>query len=123
MDLLYKEEAYKIIGACLEVHRQLGCGFLEPVYQEALEKEFVNQNISCLREMELPIYYKNEKLNKYYQADFVCYDKIIVELKSVPYINKNMEAQLLNYLHVSKLHVGYVINFKNSIIEFKRLVL
>lgn len=122
MNLLYKEEAYKIIGACLEVHKQLGCGFLEPVYQEALEKEFINQNVPCLREMELPIYYKNEKLNKYYQADFVCYDKIIVELKALSKLTSQHEAQVLNYLKATGFELGLLINFGQTSLQYKRII-
>jgi len=83
MDLLYKDEAYEIVGACMEVHRELGCGFLEAVYQEALEKEFRERNIPYNREALLEIQYKDTILRKAYSADFICYDKIIVELKAL----------------------------------------
>ena len=120
--LLYEEETYKIIGAAMEVHRELGCGFLEAVYQEALEKEFYLQHIPYKREMPLPVYYKNELLQKTYIADFVCYDKIIVELKALSGLNNEHEAQILNYLKAVKLRVGLLINFGGKSLENKRMV-
>ena len=78
MDLLYEEESYSIIGAAIAVHQELGNGFLEAVYQEVLEKEFLIRNIPYKREVQLTIYYKNEPLEKFYAADFICYDKIII---------------------------------------------
>ncbi|MFC1840658.1 GxxExxY protein [Thermodesulfobacteriota bacterium] len=122
MDLLYKKEAYNIVGCCLEVHKELGCGFLEPVYQEALEREFKNQNVPFARETELPIYYKNEKLNKYYQADFVCYEKIIVELKALSELTSQHEAQVLNYLKATGFELGLLINFGQMSLQYKRII-
>ena len=81
------------------VNKTLGCGFLEPVYQEALELEFKNQNIPYKREKELTIIFKGVELNKKYYADFVCYDKIIVEVKALSQLASDHEAQLLNYFH------------------------
>ena len=81
MDLIYKTEAYKIIGAAMEVHKELGPGFLEAVYQEAIELEFMKQNIPYQREKSMNVFYKGIKLKKRYSADYVCYDKIIVEVK------------------------------------------
>ena len=83
MDLIYKDESYKIIGACMEVHNELGCGFLESVYQEALAKEFFLQNIIFEKEKQILINYKGYSLNKNFFADFICFDKIIIELKAV----------------------------------------
>ena len=94
MDLLYEKESYSIIGAAIAVHQELGCGFLEAVYQEALEKEFLIRNIPYKREIPLTIYYKNEPLDKFYAADFVCYDKIIVELKALSAITNEHQAQV-----------------------------
>ena len=122
MDILYKEEAYKIIGACMEVHKHLGCGFLEPVYQDALEKEFMYQNLPYLREMVLPIYYKQQRLNKYYQAGFVCYDKIIVELKALSELTSQHEAQVLNYLKATGFKLGLLINFGQTSLQYKRII-
>ena len=106
----------------MEVHKHLGCGFLEPVYQEALEKEFISQKIPCKREMELPIYYKQERLNKYYQADFVCYDKIIVELKALSELTSQHEAQVLNYLKATGFELGLLINFGQTSLQYKRII-
>ena len=122
MDLIYKEESYKIIGAAMEVHRDLGCGFLEAVYQEALEIEFQKQSIPYEREKLLTIYYKGIKLKKRYSADFVCYDKIIVELKALSDLTTQNEAQVLNYLKTTKLNLGLLINFGSKSLQYKRLV-
>ncbi|MFA9192773.1 GxxExxY protein [Flavobacterium sp. FBOR7N2.3] len=94
--ILYKEESFKIIGACMKVHRSLGAGFLEAVYEEALMKEFLIQNIPFKRQLKLELYYDNQKLNKYYRADFVCYDSIILEIKAVTHIPDIFYAQLKN---------------------------
>ncbi len=91
-DLIYKQEAYKIIGACMNVHNELGCGFLEAVYSEALEYEFLEQLIQFRREVPIHIKYKKKSLNKTYTADFICYDKIIIELKAVNYLESVHEA-------------------------------
>ena len=120
--LLHEKETYKIIGAAMEVHKELGCGFLEAVYQEAMEKEFCLQHIPYRREMPLPVYYKNEILQKAYIADFVCYDKIIVELKALSGLSNEHEAQILNYLKAAKLRVGLLINFGGKSLEYKRMV-
>ena len=98
-ELIYKEESYKIIGACMEVHKVLGAGFLEAVYQEALEIEFKNQCIPFEREKELKIYFKGIELRKRYNADFVCYEKIIVETKALSNLTDDHLGQVLNYLH------------------------
>jgi GxxExxY protein len=122
MDLLYENETYKIIGAAMEVHKELGAGFLEAVYQEALEKELAIQNIPFKREAILPIYYKNILLQKVYIADFICYDKIIVELKALSALNTEHMAQLLNYLKATDLKLGLLINFGKSSLEYKRII-
>ena len=120
--MIYKEEAYKIIGAAMEVHNQLGNGFLEAVYQEALEKEFKLQNIPYSKEQRISLEYKGEKLDKYYIADFVCYDNIIVELKALGSIDSNHEAQVLNYLKATNYKLGLLINFGTRSLQSKRLV-
>ena len=119
--LLYKEESYKIIGAAMEVHRILGCGFVESVYQEALEKEFVYKGIPHEREKELSIKYKGDTLTKSFKADFVCYNKIILELKAVKEFADEHYAQLYNYLKASGMDLGILINFGTTSIEFERL--
>ena len=122
-DIIFKEESYKIIGAAIEVHKELGAGFVEPVYQEALEIEFNNQNIPYYREKNLNIFYKRQKLVKHYLADFVCYENIIVELKALSELRGDHEAQLLNYLKASKMKLGLLINFGTKSLQHKRLVL
>lgn len=122
MDLIFKEEAYKIIGACMEVHKTLGEGFLESVYQEALEKELHTQAIPHSREQKLQITYKGFILEKYYIADFVCFNSIIVELKALPALTTQHEAQMLNYLKATKLQLGILVNFGSKSLEYKRLI-
>jgi len=122
-ELLYKNEVYQIIGAAMEVHRELGPGFLEPVYQEALELEFINQSIPYIREQPLSIFYKGIKLARTYSADFLCYDQIIVELKALSQLNGEHESQLINYLKATKLRVGVLINFGAKSLEYKRMIL
>ena len=121
-ELLYKSEVFVIINAAMEGHRELGHGFLEAVYQEALELEFKERKIQYKREKPLNIFYKGQQLNKEYSADFVCYDKIIVELKALTELNSIHESQLINYLKATRLRVGLLINFGASSLEFKRLV-
>ncbi len=120
-NLLYKEESYQIIGAAMEVHRELGCGFVEPVYQEALEKEFILRKIPYEREKELTINYKGALLTKTFRADFICYDKIILELKAVKEFSDEHHAQIYNYLRASRMGLGLLINFGTASIEFQRV--
>ncbi|MDR1469517.1 MAG: GxxExxY protein, partial [Spirochaetaceae bacterium] len=122
MELLYKDEVYAILGAAMNVHNELGSGFLEAVYQEALEKEFALQNIPSRKEFHLPIYYKKQLLVKQYIADFFCYDKIIVELKALSKLNTEHYAQVLNYIKASNLELGLLINFGQSKLEYKRII-
>nr|AXS01233.1 hypothetical protein [uncultured bacterium] len=122
MGLLYEEETYSIIGAAIEVHKELGYGFLEAVYQEALEKEFISRNITYKREPILTIFYKNEPLNKFYIPDFICYDKIIVELKASSTSVTEHEGQVINYLSATKLNLGLIINFGKTSLEHKRII-
>jgi GxxExxY protein len=115
-------QTYAIIGAALEVHRVLGCGFLEAVYQEALAKEFVLREIPFNREVELPIDYKGEHLNTKYKADFICHDDIIVELKDLDAVSGKEKAQVINYLKASGNVRGLLINFGGSRLEYERFV-
>jgi GxxExxY protein len=121
-NIIYKELSDKLIGLAITVHKTVGPGFLEHVYEESICVELKLNNIHYNRQKVYSIFYKNNPVGSYI-ADLVINNKIILELKSVPYINRNIEAQLLNYLHVSGIRVGYVINFKNIVIEFKRFVL
>ena len=116
------KETYAIIGAAMTVHRELGCGFLEAVYQEALEKEFKLLDIKFEREVKLPIYYRGIQLNSYYQADFVCFDSVIVELKALQRLSGTEEAQVINYLKASNLHRALLLNFGTRSLQHKRLV-
>lgn len=121
-NLLFKEETYKLIGICMTVHKELGCGFLEAVYAEALEIELKEKGIPFKREVALYINYKGQPLNKTYVADFICYDKIIVELKAVNYLEGIHEAQVLNYLKATGFKLGILINFGEQSLRYKRIV-
>ena len=111
----------KLINACMEVHNELGNGFLEPVYQEALEEEFKIQGIPYVREKLLPVMYKGKQLKKEYYADFVCYDDIIVELKAVSVLSKPHKAQVLNYLNAANKEIGLLINFGETKLKWERI--
>ncbi|SHG36704.1 GxxExxY protein [Flavobacterium segetis] len=120
--ILYKEESFAIVGACMKVHRSLGAGFLEAVYEEALEREFVNQKIVYKRQVKLDLYYQGQKLKKQYRADFICYDEIIVEIKAVSQIPVAFYAQLQNYLKCTNMELGMLINFGTSSLTYKRMI-
>ena len=122
VDLILKEEVYKVKGACMEVHKQLGNGFLEAVYQEALEEEFKLQEIPFVREKQLRVKYKGKTLMKYYIPDFVCFDNIVVEFKALSKLCNDHEAQVLNYLKTTGIKVGVLVNFGTRSLEYKRLV-
>lgn len=122
--VIYKEEAYKIIGAAFKVYNTLGAGFLEAVYQEALEMELQRQGIPYEREKELKIVYDGIELKQSYKADFVCYGKIIVELKAVTELDDAHRAQVYNYLHATGYKLGLLLNFGNAKeLEKQRIVL
>ncbi len=114
-------ETYKIIGAAMSVHSELGCGFLEAVYQEALEKEFIRKKIEYEREVTIPIYYKGEKLQTYYKADFICFGSIIVELKALQKYTNTEVAQVINYLKATNHKRGLLINFGTTSLQYKRI--
>ncbi len=122
MTLLYKDESYKIIGACMKVHNELGCGFLEAVYHEALAIELKNQNIPFTQKQQLNIIYRGQTLNKHYEADFICYNEIIVEIKATSSLSSTDEAQVINYLKATNKKLGLLINFGTESLEHKRLV-
>jgi GxxExxY protein len=122
-DLLYREEVYQIIGCAIEVQKELGNGFLEAVYQEALEAELAERNVPFEPQKSLRILYKGKYLKKEYVADLVAYGKIIVELKSVSRLTETEQAQLLNYLKATGLRVGLLINFGSvGKLEWKRFI-
>jgi GxxExxY protein len=110
-ELLYADETYAIRGAIFEVYREMGCGFLEPVYQECLEKEFNRKKLPPVPQVELRLVYKGELLVQTYKPDFVCFGKIVVELKAVKAIAPEHEAQLLNYLKATEMKLGLLVNF------------
>ncbi len=122
-ELIYKDEVYEIVGAAIEVHKELGSGFLEAVYQEAFEIELKARKIPFESQKKLGIFYKGELLEKEYYADVVCYDKIIAELKALDRLMPKEESQILNYLKASRLKVGVLINFGAPSLEWKRFVL
>ncbi len=122
-EILYKEEAYKIIGCCLEVYNELGPGFLEVVYKDALEIEFQLNKIPYCREKIFDVLYKGRTLNRKYNADFVVYDKIILEVKAYKRLSNDNLSQTLNYLKASKLRLGLLANFGETSFNSKRVVL
>jgi GxxExxY protein len=116
------EKTYKIIGAAMEVHKDLGCGFLEAVYHEALGREFMYQGIPFSSQPVVEIKYKGKPLEKKYQPDFICYGEVIIEIKAISGLSGIEEAQLINYLKATKLKVGLLFNFGSNSLEHKRFV-
>ena len=122
-DLIYKEESYQVIGKCMEVHNNLGPGFLEIVYKDALEYEFKKANIPFQREKEYEVNYKGIILPHKFYADFVLFDKIILEIKAVSGITDEFIAQCINYLKVSGNKLALLVNFGELSLKYKRIVL
>ncbi len=122
-DIIYKEESYKIVGVCMEVHNNLGKGFLEIVYKDALEYEFRKTHIPFEREKEYIVKYKNIILPHKFYSEFVVYDKIILEIKAVSGIADEHIAQTLNYLKISNNKLGLIVNFGQLSLQYKRVVL
>ena len=119
--MTYEKETAEILNACMTVHRELGNGFLEAVYQEALGIEFDERGLPYEREVKIPIFYKGHRLDKEYFADFICYGKIIVELKCLSRLVSANKAQLINYLHGTNLEVGLLVNFGESSLKWERV--
>ena len=116
------QQTRAIIGAAMEVHRVLGHGFLEAVYQEALAEEFLLRGIPFEREREIPVSYKGKRLGASYRADFVCYGDIVVEIKALASLTTGDEAQLINYLKATEFWRGLLLNFGAPSLQFKRRV-
>ena len=106
----------------MEVHKELGCGFLEAIYQEALEREFAGQSIPFKAQPVIEIKYKGQPLEKTYQPDFICYDEVIVEIKAISLLSGVEESQIINYLKATDLNVGLLLNFGTKSLEHKRFV-
>ena len=121
-EIILKNESYELIGICMEVHRELGMGFKEAVYKEALEIEFKNRNIKYEREKLYKIEYKGMILKRKYPADFVVHDKIILEVKATAFIVNTFVAQTINYLKASGLTLGLIVNFGEKSLTYKRVV-
>jgi len=121
-EIIYKEESYRIIGSCLTVFNKLGSGFLESVYQEALEIQFNKDKIPFEKEKRLRIQFDDILLDKFFRADYVCFDTIIVELKATPFIHNNDIAQILNYLRATNMKLGILVNFGEKSLVYKRIL-
>lgn len=118
-----KEECYNVIGCAMNVHTELGCGFLEAVYQEALGIEFMERIVPFKREQRLDVTYKGRLLNKKYIADFICFDELIIEVKAMEGLLPEHTAQVLNYLKATGLKVGLLLNFGSTKLQYKRIIL
>jgi GxxExxY protein len=121
--MLQRDESYAIIGAAMVVHGELRNGFLEVVYQDALAVEFTQRGIPFAREVPLPIFYKGGKLPSTYKADFVCYENVLVETKALARLTTTEEAQVLNYLKITRYSLALLLNFGAKSLEHRRLVL
>lgn len=122
-DLIYKDEAFKVIGACFEVYKDKGCGFLEPVYQECLEIELDLQGLPFIPQKSLTLEYKGHQLKQTYEPDFICYDKIIMEIKAVSQLADEHRGQVINYLNATGYKLGLLVNFGHyPKLEWERLV-
>ena len=123
MEIVYKEESYRIMGACFEAYKEMGCGFLEAVYQECLEMEFAAQGIPFVPQAELGLKYKGRVLKQIYVPDFICFDKIILEIKAVTELSDVHRAQVHNYLKSTGFKLGLLVNFGHyPKVEYERIV-
>lgn len=120
--MLYKELTHEILNVAFEVHNVLGCGFLEKVYENAMMSEFRKRGIRAVSQMEMKVQYKDEEVGLFY-ADMIIDDKIILEIKTVERLTKVHQAQLLNYLKAIRFRVGLILNFANTRLEYKRMIL
>ena len=122
MALLFENGTHQIIGTCMQVHQKLGSGFLESVYQEALEKELQKNHIPFIRYQKLHILFDGKPLNKFFVADFVCYNSFILEIKAAGFIHPDNSKQVINYLKATNFQVGLLINFGQPSLKWKRFI-
>ncbi len=122
-EIVHKDESYKIIGACFEVYNEMGCGFVEPVYQECLEIELRYQDIPSVSQSSLKLQYKQQALEQTYKPDFICFDKIIIEIKALSGLNDQHRAQVYNYLKATGFKLGLLVNFgEHPKLQYERIV-
>ena len=122
-NIIYRDESYRIMGACFEVYKEKGCGFLEPVYQECLEMELGMQGILFQPQVGLALAYKGRPLKQKYVPDFICFEKIILEIKAVSQLNDEHRAQVHNYLRATGYKLGLLVNFGHYPgVEHERIV-
>ena len=122
-NLIFADQTFKIIGACFEVYKRMGCGFLEEVYQECLEIEFNYQSIPFIAQPSFGLTYRENNLKKKYRSDFICFDKIIVEIKTVTVLISKHRSQIINYLNATGFKVGLLVNFGHfPKLEYERFV-
>jgi GxxExxY protein len=122
-DIVYKEESYRIMGACFEVYKEKGCGFLEPVYQECIEMELTLQGIPFVAQKRIILDYKGQILKQEYKPDLICFDSVLVELKAASAIIDEYRSQVHNYLKATGLRLGLLVNFgHHPLLEYERIV-
>jgi GxxExxY protein len=122
--IIYPEESYELVGACFEVYNRMGCGFLEAVYQECLEIELAHREIAFVAQKELKLTYRGRELRQRYVPDFICHDKIILEIKALSMLTDEHKSQVLNYLHATGMKLGLLVNFGHyPKLEYERVAL
>jgi GxxExxY protein len=122
-EIIYKDESYRIVGACFEVYNEMGCGFLEAVYQECLTWELRDQNLPFVAQRKLILNYKHHRLEATYEPDFICFDAIVVELKAVKELTNEHRAQVHNYLKATGFRLGLLVNFgQHPKLVYERIV-
>ena len=123
-ELVLPDESYAIMGACFEVYKEMGCGFLEAVYQECLEYELADRKIPFISKPPLRLQFKNRQLKAFYQPDLICYERIVIEIKATATLADEHSAQVLNYLNATKLPLGILVNFgHHPKLQYKRIAL
>jgi GxxExxY protein len=123
-DLVLPDESYAIMGACFEVYKEMGCGFLEAVYQECLEYELADRKITFISKPPLRLQFKGRQLKAFYQPDLICFDQIVIEIKAVSTLADEHSAQVLNYLNATRMPLGILVNFgHHPKVEYKRIAL